>query len=64
MLAAGAGAIAFIIGPVVGTWLYGWHWESPYIISAVLLVFTAIVAMVHPRLKTLRRVSKGIEPHP
>ena len=63
-LAAGAGAIAFIIGPVVGTWLYGWHWESPYIISAVLLVFTAIVAMVHPRLKTLRRVSKGIEPHP
>ncbi|MFK7929775.1 MAG: MFS transporter [Myxococcota bacterium] len=60
-LAAGAGAVAFIVGPVLGTWMYGWVWWSPYILSAVLLACTAAFAMFSPGMKKLRRVSKGLE---
>lgn len=63
-LAAGAGAVAFIIGPVAGTALYQWHWEAPYILSAVLLGITAAITMLHPGIKRLRRVSKGLEASP
>lgn len=63
-LAAGAGAVAFIIGPVVGTWMYGIMWESPYILSAALLAATALYAVVSPGMKRLRRVSKGLDPNP
>lgn len=60
-LAAGAGAVAFIIGPVLGTWMYGWMWESPYILSAVVLGSTALFAYFSPRMKALRRVTKGLD---
>jgi len=60
-LAAGAGAVAFIIGPVAGTILYGWYEEAPYIVSAVLLVLTALLAVFHPRMQRLRRVAKGLD---
>ena len=61
-LAAGAGAIAFIIGPVLGTSMYGWMWQSPYVLSGIVLGATALFAFVSPRMKTLRRVSKGMSP--
>jgi len=59
-MAAGAGAVAFIIGPVLGTWMYGLMWQSPYVLSGVVLGLTALFAFLSPRMKKLRRVSKGL----
>ncbi|MFT7521321.1 MAG: DHA1 family tetracycline resistance protein-like MFS transporter, partial [Kiritimatiellia bacterium] len=59
-LAAATGAVAFIIGPVVGTLIYQWEPTAPYMVSACVLLAGAVLAMVHPRLKAIRKVSKGV----
>ena len=60
-LAAGTGAIAFIIGPIVGTLLYGYWWEAPYILSAIVLAITGVYAMLSPGMARLRLRSKEEE---
>ncbi|MFT7520377.1 MAG: MFS family permease [Kiritimatiellia bacterium] len=58
-LAAATGAVAFVIGPVLGTLMYQYEPISPYILSTAVLIAGAAFAMLHPRLRQIRKVSQG-----
>lgn len=45
----GFGSLARIAGPTLGGWLYGWHFTSPYIGGAVLMVGALLFVMAYQR---------------
>ncbi|MCB0787395.1 MAG: MFS transporter, partial [Flavobacteriales bacterium] len=45
----GFGSLARIAGPTLGGWLYGWHFTSPYIGGAVLIMGALLFVMAYQR---------------
>ena len=51
--------LGFLIAPVAGLWLYQTYGpETPYILSAGIAAVSAILAILHPQIRSVTRIAK------
>ncbi|OZM79886.1 MFS transporter [Pseudonocardia sp. MH-G8] len=59
-LVGSAGALAFMLGPLLGTGLYEIAPSAPYLLGTALLAALAVFAFVHPGIRRTAAVAPGV----
>jgi DHA1 family tetracycline resistance protein-like MFS transporter len=54
-LISATNGLAFVLGPLFGTALYGLRPDYPYIVGAAVLLLVSAFAYVHPRVRRMRK---------